>query len=297
MFVTLPDLLRLLAVPLFAWAGYHDVRTRRVPNWLWPPLVLVGLIALVVEWSSVSPRSGRSVLLLRCAVSLGLIGPVGHVLWRLNTIGGADAKAIWTLAVVFPAYPTVYSGWGVFPLERTVLGVFSLTILSNAVLIGLVIPLALAGYNAVNGRITPAMFVGRPRPTAAVTAVHGRLLFGSLGFTGGLDLDALRIYLRWRDTSLEALCSSPDTHRDPAALPTTSAEDPWGGAAFLSAIEGDAYGTTPQQLRRGLERLCRRDSVWISPGIPFLAVVFLGLLSALAYGDLLFTVIELIGMV
>lgn len=286
MFVTLPDLLRLLSVPLLAWAGIHDVRTRRVPNWIWPPLVLVGMFALVVEWSVAGGGSGRSVLALRCVVSLGVVGPIGHVLWRLHTIGGADAKAIWTLAIVFPAYPTVYSGWGVFPIERTLLGVFSLTVLSNAVLIGMVVPIALAGYNAVNGRITPAMFVGRPYQTPDVTAVHGQL------WGGGLDLDALRRYLRWRDTSLEALRSSPDAHRKRVGV-----DDPWGVAAFFSEIEGDAYGTTPEQLRSGLERLCERDSVWISPGIPFLAVLFFGLVGALIHGNLLLTASELLGLV
>jgi len=37
MFATLPDALRLFVVPVFAWAAaLQDVRTRRLPNRLWP---------------------------------------------------------------------------------------------------------------------------------------------------------------------------------------------------------------------------------------------------------------------
>ena len=42
------DILRLVAVPAFAWAAYRDVRTRRIPNRLWPPLVAVVLGAAPV---------------------------------------------------------------------------------------------------------------------------------------------------------------------------------------------------------------------------------------------------------
>ncbi|MFC6726180.1 A24 family peptidase, partial [Halobium palmae] len=39
-----PDLLRLLVVPVFAWAAWRDVRTRRLPNRVWAPLVVLGSI-------------------------------------------------------------------------------------------------------------------------------------------------------------------------------------------------------------------------------------------------------------
>jgi len=43
MFATLPDALRLfVVVPVFAWAALQDVRTRRLPNRLWPPLYAFG---------------------------------------------------------------------------------------------------------------------------------------------------------------------------------------------------------------------------------------------------------------
>ena len=54
------DLLRLVAVPAFAWAAYRDVRTRRIPNRLWPPLVAVGVLALAMEFAGARTPTATS---------------------------------------------------------------------------------------------------------------------------------------------------------------------------------------------------------------------------------------------
>lgn len=340
MFASLPDLLRFVAVPIFAWAAYRDVRTRRVPNWVWVPPIVVGVVTLVLDGRSVLavPIQYTQSFFLQVAVSLGLVAPLGYGVWRLGGFGGADAKAIMTLALLFPTYPVLYFSRTVLPLEQSTLGVFSLTILTNTVLIAMIIPLVLAGWNAINGRMTPAMFVGRPIPVETVPSVYGRLLQrdGTVEITaGGLDIDALRMYLRWRGATLDSMRLRPAVHRDPASIPRSpndpgdgslahklsdsdsaperiasrvidprpdraeidarscEFDDPWGASGFISDIDSDAYGTTPEQLRAGLELLCSNEteSVWVTPGIPFLVVVFLGLLTALTYGDLLSTIV------
>jgi len=140
-----------------------------------------------------------------------------------------------------------------------------------------------------------------------------------------LDLDALRMYLQWRGMTLAELRENADEYRDPGTLPeepgrpgdgsivtdggstaeTDTADDgstverdiddPWGAAAFLDDIEGSAYGTSPELLRDGLDTICSEDVVWISPGIPFLVPMFLGILVSLTYGDLLFAVLAALG--
>jgi len=54
----------------------------------------------------------------------------------------------------------------------------------------------------------------------------------------------------------------------------------------------NAYGTTPETLRDGLAVLTSEDTVWMTPGTPFLVPMFGGLV-ALVYGDLL---VEIIGL-
>lgn len=315
-----PDLLRLIAVPVFVWAAYRDLETRRVPNRTWVPLLVVGVIALV--WDTVVildvTAFQRQLFVVQTILSLGFVAPLGYVFWRIGGFGGADAKAIITLAVLFPVYPVYYVLSGAYPMHGAPLGVFSFTILSNTVVLGLLYPLVLAIRNVPRGEITPAMFIGRRVEISLLPTEYGRLLETPEGFTRrGLDIDALRMYLRWRGVSLSELRADPDRYRsstpvdpnDPgggeiddgqgerAATGIEAADgDPWGADAFLS--EHSAYGTTPDELRAGLETVAGpdRERVWITPGIPFLVPMAVGLVIALLYGDLMFAVLSALGL-
>lgn len=305
-----PDLLRLLALPVFVAVAIADVRSRRVPRAVWPPLAVLGLIALVWELTRQRDVGGFvwQLYLIRVALSLGLVMPLAWIFWWLGGFGRADAKGLAVLAVLYPTFPQYQVAGYALPVVATEVGVFSLTILTNAVLIGLIYPLALGAINALQGRLHPAIFVARPVRWDTVTDRHGQLLESPDGFTRqGLDLDALRMYLAWRDCSLADLRSEPARHRDPASLPDDPAPpgdgritdggepaqteaDRWGAAAFLGDVR-EAYGTTPATLRDGLEVLTTREYVWVSPGIPFLVPLTMGLIIALTYGDLLFGVL------
>ena len=365
------DLLRLVAVPAFAWAAYRDVRTRRVPNRLWPPLLAVGLLALALEVAAHWPPSGVGdrLFAVRVGVSLLLVAPLGYLFWRLGAFGGADAKAVVVLAVVVPTYPVYFlPGLPALPVVETTLGVFSLTVLTDAVLVGAVFPPALAVRNAVAGRLSPAMAVARVVAVEDLPAVHGRLFEDRGGLTrGGVDLDALRMYLRWRGTTLSAVRADPAGHRDPDAVtetypPTDGAvtagspaageadatgrvgsdgggvgeraladdrddgagatdvitgagtstgpeaeatagadtgdhADPWAAERFLAEVDGSAYGTDPETLREGLETVVAADEVWVSPGLPFVVPLFVGLVIALTAGDVLFALLSAVGSV
>ena len=328
---TVSDLLRLLAVPVLGWAAICDVRTRRVSNRTWPPLA--GLALVLLAWDTLavlgdpSPFAAR-LFALRVGVSLGLVIPLAYLFWRMGGFGGADAKAFMVVAVLFPTFPTYEVAGLVLPLQHTTLGVFSLTILTNTVLIGACYPLALLVRNALAGRFSKAMVVGIPVRWEDLETTHGRLLETPSGFTrGGLDLDALRMYLSWRGLTLADLRDGAEDLRDPATLPEKpkspgdgavvtdggeridgsrsssdlrsdgGEDDPWGAEAFLKSIDGTAYGTTPKKLREGLDLLAAEDVVWVSPGIPFIVPLFVGLLVALTYGDLLFAVMGAIGLV
>jgi len=323
--VTVPDLLRLLVVPVFAWAAWQDLETRRIPSRTWYPLVAFGLALLVWDFLALpaDPLATR-LFLVRVAVSVGLLGVLGFGFWYFGALGGADAKAFLTLGVVFPIYP-VYELAGLrFPLVQPPLGVFSLSVLTDAVLLGLAVPVVLFAGNALAGRRSLAAFVGRPIPVADLLATPGRLLETPEGFTRrGLDLDALRMYLRWRGIALSDLREHTEDLRRPATLPAEPnpptdgvvdpaldpepvggipaasfggrEDDPWGAVTFLDDV-GGAYGTTPAHLRDGLDLVAERERVWVSPGLPFLVPVFAGLVVAFVFGDLLWVLLGLVGL-
>ena len=316
---SIPDLLRLLAVPVFGWAAYRDIETRRVPNRTWAPLAVLAVLVLLWDTYTVTTGpTGGDLFLIRVVISLGFVVPLSYGFWLIGGFGGADAKAFMLVAVLFPVYPVYYLPSAALPLEPSALGVFSLTILSNTVLAGVVYPLGIAAGNLARGRFSLAMFLGKPVAVEALPEEYGRLLETTDGFTrSGLDIDALRMYLRWRGSTLAELRADPDRHRDPNSLPdepnppgdgaiatdggdpgfgTAGTADPWGADRFLDDIHGSAYGTDPDQLRDALELVAETDAVWISPGIPFLVPMFVGLVVALVYGDVLYTLLGAVGI-
>jgi len=332
---TLPDLLRLLAIPVFGWAAWHDVESRRVANRTWYPLAALAVVLLLWEgWVALhAPPLERRWFLLGVVVSLGFVAPLVLVFWWFRAFGGADMKAFLVVAALFPTYPTYeMAGW-TLPVQQTLLGVFSLTILTNTVIIGALYPVSLFVRNLVAGRFSWVMFVGRVTPWEEIPTAHGRLLQSPDGVgRSGVDLDAVRMYLRWRGITLAELRERAHELRDPATLPddpnpptdgavgagptgreevadggtavqrstadeaSAGYEDPWGAAAFLDDIDHGAYGTTSTQLREGLTVLTTEDEVWVSPGIPFIVPMFVGLLVAFGYGDLLAGILGVLGV-
>lgn len=325
--VLIADLLRLLVVPVFGWIAYRDYKTRRVPSRIWYPIVIVGLLALGLDITSLRGDSiALRLLFVRVLVSVGVVGPLAYAFYRLGAFGPADAKAMMALAVVFPTYPSFELGGWTLPVVVSNTGVFSLSVITDGVIVGALYPLAIAIINLRHGNISPVMFVAKPTDRSTLLETPGKLFENGSGFTiGGLDLDALRMYLRWRGLSLTALLENPDAFRRPSTLPVEpneptdgavdpdadptggaappasyggdQADDPWGAAKFLDSLEDSAYGTDPETLRESLELLAERESVWVSPGLPFIVPLFFGLLVALTYGDVLFGIMQALGMV
>ena len=341
MIATVPDLLRLLVLPVFGWAAWRDIHTRRIANRLWPPLVILGGLLLVWETTQVfvfgdpggAGAPGGRAFLIRVGISLLFVAPLGYAFWWFGAFGAADAKAMIALAILLPTFPSYALGGLELPVVDTTIGVFSLTVLTNAVLLAVIVPIGLGLGNLFRRRIKPTvMFLARPVQTDSLPNRHGRLFETREGLThDGLDLDVLRMYLRWRGLSLVALRAAPDVARDPASIgdtndptdgrsdvaddldwgdaestptvdgdPTTSESlaDPWGVDQFFNSIDRSTYGIDPEQLRAGLELLATADdeTVWVSPGLPFIVPLFAGLLVAFTYGDLLFGLLRWLGV-
>jgi preflagellin peptidase FlaK len=264
--------------------------------------------------------------LLQAAISVLFVAPLGYAFWYLGAFGGADAKALIALALLFPTFPAYELGVVTFPLVETQIGVFSLTVLTNTVLLGLVYPLGLAALNLRRGELSVNAFFARPVATESLPDRHGRLFEDDAGDTrNGLDLDALRMYLRWRGATLTDVRADPERLRDPASVTETfdptdggahvgprtdggtdaeraavsdaGTDDPWGAERFLSEIDHGAYGTDAETLRGGLAVVARQDRVLVSPGMPFVVPMAAGLVVSLTYGDALFALLGAVGLV
>jgi preflagellin peptidase FlaK len=74
-------------------------------------------------------------------------------------------------------------------------------------------------------------------------------------------------------------------------------DDPWAAERFLDDIDHGAYGTDAATLRDGLDVVAHEDSVLVSPGMPFVVPMAVGLVVSLTYGDALFALLGAVGLV
>jgi preflagellin peptidase FlaK len=332
MVATTADLIRLVVVLVLAWAAWRDLKTRRVPNRIWVPLLVLGGILLV--WEAVFVYQVESFRggwwLYHVGANFVLVVPLAGFLWWQRAMGAADIKAIITLAVLLPTVPAYSIGGATYPLAEATHGIFSLTVLTNAVLLTGVIPLVFLVQNLIRGWIDfPGMVVSRRVDIESLPDRAGKLVETPAGFdTDGLDLDVLRMYLRWREVPLATLRANREVGRNPMSIGEThppsdgrfdidddvdwgnpdlndalrteysdktetadeTADDEWGAAEFFDSVDQSTYGVDITQLRRGLDVVTDsdRDQVAVTLGVPFIPLLFVGLVIALTYGDLLF---------
>jgi len=276
------DLLRVLAaVPVFAYASYLDIKERRVPHKTWYPLGVVGTVALIAD---VILLDAGTVFIFAIA-SLALGAGFGYGFYYLGTFGGADRYALVVLGFLFPLYPFVGSPYE--PLVVPEVPLFILSILGNTVLAGVAYPLKLFGENAV--RLNTAnpllMLLAKRVPTETLHDEFGRIIgkdgdvslrrSGIFGGTDGItDIDFVRDYVEWR--GIDSIREARDMD---LLLEEFVDETPW---------ESDDLERDAGELRA----IAEEDAVWISPGIPFIVPMFVGLLVALTYGDVLFALMR-----
>ncbi len=276
------DALRVIAaVAIFAYASYLDIRERRVPHKTWYPLGVVGTIALLADLILRDP--GTVLTFLAISFTLGVV--FGYGFYYLGTFGGADRYALVVLGFVFPMYP--FLGTQFEPAVVSDTQVFFLAILGNTVLAGIVYPLKLFVENIVkrNTANPLIMLLAKRVPTDSLHNEFGKIIgtdedvsirkSGLFGGTEGVsDIDFFRDYVEWRNVE-----SLRDVREMDLKLSQFVDETPWA----TDDLERD---------KKELRRIAEQDAVWISPGIPFIVPMFIGLVVAVAYGDVLFALMR-----
>lgn len=324
-----PDLLRLFALLPLAWAAWSDHHTRRVDRRVWAVLIVIGAVAAVWQVNRIAPI--HTVDEYRILTQLILVPPVtgfvAIVLHRSGAFGGADAKALFALGLVFPA-PLEY----VVPILSVQLPIYQTQIAIVAIsfyglLFGIVLFLLRMWYrNFSRGERDLKSLVTCEIPVSSIPETPGQVRWNDEESNPHkLDLDTLRMYLRWRGISITDLVQRSDVLRDERLLETTykvgdgvitskitaehplaskdfsengnpevasrqetiDEDDTWGAEAFLESINHNAYGTTSKELQCGLEYVQDKQTIRIQPAYPLIVPLFLGVAAAVTVGDVL----------
>ena len=112
---------------MLASASFYDMKSREIADKIW--LVFGGVGALLMALEFVGGLSYLAIQpLVPYAAGMGIMSLIGYAAYRAGLIGGADAKAIVALALLFPEYDT---GFRIHDIP-------ALSVLSNALILSLV---------------------------------------------------------------------------------------------------------------------------------------------------------------
>jgi preflagellin peptidase FlaK len=240
-----PHLLRLVALPAFAWAAWSDYHTRRVDPRLWPILISIGILASIWQMALLEPLRTVDELetLTRIVMVPPVIGMFAAGLYNLGLLGGADVKAIFTISLLFPAtlaYPLPVVDLAL-PLFQNPYRIAAISIIMNGMVLAASYPIFMWGQNIRRGEFSLGMIDTVAKQPAELTHTTGQARVQEDGETYILDLDTLRMYLRWRGIDIETLTDRGEELMDPQTIKTTYEVDDGG---ISSKWSGDHFMTT-----------------------------------------------------
>ncbi len=126
-----------VGILILLYASYTDIKTRKASNILWIIIGITGGLLLIIEFIFVGFENELTLLFIPMMMI------IIYLLFQfLPFFGGADVKALMSLAILVPFEPRIF----IFPIWGSIMP-FTWIILSNSVFIYLVIPISLFFYN------------------------------------------------------------------------------------------------------------------------------------------------------
>lgn len=242
------DILKILfCTPFLLYSCFSDINTRRVSNKLWVVMLALGSVFVLYDiWNYGLPY------LVWIFISTGLTFAFVYILFQLGVFGGADAKSLIVLSIIFPVYP-IFTIFGyVFPLNAPLpflKDFFAFGIFENAVLLTIVVPLGLALYNLskMGFHIDKPLyaFIGYKTKISELSQKrHIKLIEGF-----EIENNKIKFYFKR------------------------------GGVELDEEVINE--------LKNASEKGLIKDYVWVTPGLPFMIPITLGFFVAAFYGDLI----------
>jgi preflagellin peptidase FlaK len=231
----------------------------------WLIMITIGVIITVSE--AIVFQDLR--ILVDLAINVGLSFVVTFLLFYAGLFGGADGKALISLAFLFPRTPLLFLAWGF----TSFLPFFFLTIFSNALLLTVLIPLALALHNLADYLTNKELFYGLQNEP-----FWKKMLVVFIGFRTNIPPPP-HVYPLLEIVEVNGILTPQLKLFDKISTESEELDD-----KNLQMIKEFLYENAEWKIRK----------LWVSPGIPFIIPITLGLLAALIVGDLLLLILNLL---
>ncbi|WP_290596647.1 MULTISPECIES: A24 family peptidase C-terminal domain-containing protein [unclassified Archaeoglobus] len=160
------DLLKFILVFGFLlYACKLDIESRIVPNRVWKYMLILTLpITIFQIVTELQPQ----LFYMLAGIQILMVVSLAYFLYYIGAYGGADAKALMCLSVIFPFYPT-FNG---FPMLNFGFGSFAFSTLANSVI------------------AAPALLIGmfiRNLAVEGVRGLKGNFLYYLTGYKAKVD--------------------------------------------------------------------------------------------------------------
>ena len=243
----------LLCLSFLIYASWSDYKTREVSNTVWIILGPLGLVLTVFQFSLFSSEPFQ--FFTTYGISFAIISALSLAIFYLGGFGGADAKAFMCIALVLPVYPD-------FLLSKPngfISPLFPLSIFSNSVLLGAF-----------------SVFYGLVRNLIWKIRNNGMIFQGLKHESFGLKLLAIISGYKIKISDLEK------GH----AFPLEDIELNNEGELERKLLAFPNYEERDDIISRIKEKNLT-EWIWVTPGLPLLIFITLGLIAALFIGDLI----------
>jgi len=251
-----------VALSFLLYASWSDWKKREVSNWVWVIFAPSAFVLTTVHYVLFAHH-----LLLFYVLSFVFTLALSIVLFYTGAFGGADAKALICLSLSLPYYPLyLLQSQTVF-----VSPLFPLTVFSNAVLLA-----ALSVVHSLLRNLLWRLKTGQK----LFEGFEGESLWRKiLAFVSGYKVDVAKLEKSGHLYPLEDLGESGDgeSERKLLTMPKDEKRDEIVARVVKAFKEGKIRG-----------------EVWATPGLPLLVFITAGLIVALIYGDIVWTVLHAI---
>ena len=230
-----------------------DWRCRRAPNELW---YVMGGAGLAFDMCAFWQGGFDAGYVLWTFVGALFTFALVYLVFAMGGFGGADAKALIAIAVMFPRWPSLELAGMAFPAAgRLVSPVFALSVLGNAIVITAALPPCALAYNLLTVPVPEIV----SNPLGAITGYRAPV--------GQLKGKHLRLMHRYEDAGdrVERRMALKGPELDDEMLARLAT---WRAAGRIG------------------------DRVWVTPQLPFLIPITLGFFTSVVYGDILLQIVS-----
>ncbi len=235
---------------------WQDIKERAVPVVMWYPMLIIAGPSIIYFWYT-SLTEGYFQNLIPFIPLIVFFCIAFYLFTYFNLFGMGDAKALIWITLLVPLFPVVpIFGYSMLGFEPFVFLPFS--VLINAVIINLILPVGFFIYNLIKRNKAPFryMFLGYPVDGKKIEDSFGIVMEDIKLSNGKLIRNFIPVGYAIKD-----LVSG-------------------GRRIYTKSLKEE-----PEKYKEELNAYRNAGQVWISYGVPFLIPITLGLITAIIIGD------------